>query len=121
MFGVQRENFGDLNVRIVRADGLERPANFGRRIRLHVPGIDLAGRAQIENHDARTFIVSLWRRAHGLECRELCQRQPDGAERADLEEIAARDAVASRDRTVAGEFEHTFIDATSDKNLWASL
>ena len=47
-----REDFRDLDVRVVGLDGLERPANFARRIRLRVPGIDLARRAEIEDHDA---------------------------------------------------------------------
>ena len=44
-FSVSRENFRNLNIRALGLDGLKRPANLPRRIRFHVPSIQLARRA----------------------------------------------------------------------------
>ena len=104
--GLQRKNLGDLNVGIVGADRLERPANFARRIGLHVPGVELARRAEIENHDAGFFVAALGHRAHRLHLRELRHAQADCAQRADLEKVAPRDSVARRDRTFSSYFKH---------------
>src|SRR5882724_2323993 len=56
--GVQGKDLGNLYIGIVRLDRLERPADFGRGIGLHVEGIDLAGRSEVEDHDARFLVVA---------------------------------------------------------------
>ena len=51
----------------VGVDRLERPADLGRGVGLHVPGVDLAGRAEVEDHDHRALVVILGHGALGLE------------------------------------------------------
>jgi hypothetical protein len=70
-FGVQGKYLGDLDVRVVGFDRLKGTANFRRRVRLHVPGVHLARRAEIENHDARFVVLALRRRAKSLQSGEL--------------------------------------------------
>ena len=87
--------------------GLNGPRISAGRVRLHVQGVQLAGRAEVENHDGTTFRRCLWRPRPSLAApRTSTSVKTDGAERADLQEIAARDAVASGDRTFAGNFKH---------------
>ena len=87
---------------IVGLDRLERPADLGGRVGLHVPSVHLAGRAQVEDHDERPVVVFL-DRAERLEGGELGQSQADRAQSADLKEIAAGHSVAGGDRTLAGQ------------------
>src|SRR5438128_2302419 len=103
---MERQNLGDLNIRIIRLDRLERPANLGGRVRFHVERIQLTGSAQIENHDAGLVILGFVHCAEGLERGEFGQTEADGPEGADLQEIAARYSVASGDRAVGSEFQH---------------
>ena len=97
-FAVQREDLGDLDAGGVGLDRLERPADFARRVGLHVPGVELAGRAEIEDHDAGALVLRLVRR-RPCACRasNCGSDNPMRAERADLQEVAARDAVAGGD------------------------
>ena len=108
-FGVERKDFRYLNVGIVGFDRLEGPADFGRRIRLHVESIDLAGCAEIEDQDAGFIVLTGSRSAERLERREFRKAQAEGSERADLEEVAAGDAVASGDRASSSYFKHGFV------------
>ena len=103
---VQRKDLGDLNVRVIGLDGLERPADFARRIRFHVPGIELAGSAQIENQDDRLLVVALRDGAQRFEGGPVRECEAKGAERADLQEVAPRDTIASRDGAGTGYFQH---------------
>ena len=104
---VQRKDFADLKVGIVRADRLERPANLARRVRLHVEGVELGRRAEIEDEDAR-LVAPRPSASRPCACAaaSLRHRKAERAERADLEEIATRDAVAGGDGAGAGDLEH---------------
>ena len=81
---MQRENFRDLDIRVVRLDGFERTADLGGRVRFHVKCIELAGRAEVKNHDAR--LVFLVRRdgAERLQGGKFRKGQAKSAECADL-------------------------------------
>ena len=57
--GMHREDLRDIDVLRDRPDRFERPANFAGSIRFHVPEIDVAGTPEIENHDARFFVIPL--------------------------------------------------------------
>ena len=107
-FGLQREDFGNLNVRIIGPDGLERSPDFARRVRFHVPGVELAGSAQIENQNDRFLVVALSDGAQRFESGQVRESKPKGAEGADLEEVAPRDAIAGRDGAGTGYFQHNF-------------
>ena len=85
-----RKDLRDLDVRVVRLDRLERSANFPRRVRLRVPRVHLARRAEIENHDAGALVLALVHRPHGAQAIEERQRKPDRAQRPGMEEIAPR-------------------------------
>ena len=63
---VQRENLGDLDVGIIGPDRFERPADLARRVGFHVPGVQLARRAQIEDQDDRFPVIPLGDCALGL-------------------------------------------------------
>ena len=64
--GVQGKDLGKLDVRIVGPDRLERPADLARRLRLHIPGVQLAWSAEIEDHYHRFLIVAFAHGPHGL-------------------------------------------------------
>jgi hypothetical protein len=104
---VQRENLGNLDIGIVRADRFEGTANLTRRIRLHVPGIELAGRTEIENHDDRLLVIPFCDRTERLQRRVFRHGEPNGPQRSNLQKIPARQAVARRDRSASRQFKHT--------------
>ena len=52
VFGHARKHFANLDAAHVRRDGLIGTSDLRRRIRLHVPGVELAGSADQEQHDA---------------------------------------------------------------------
>ena len=103
---MQRENLGDLDVGVVGFDRLERAADFAWSIRLHVKGVHLAWRAEIEDQDHRFPGVTWAYAADGLKRGEVGEREAEGTQRADLEEVAARDTIASSDGTIAGDDKH---------------
>ena len=82
-----RQQFGNFERVGFRADGLERPANLGRGIGLHVPQVDVAGAAQVEDHDARTPVVHGLQRTLLLGLQVLRQRQADRRQRPHLQEL----------------------------------
>ena len=95
MLGVQRQDLGDLDRGRRGRDRLERAANLGRRVGLHVQDVELAGCAEVEDHDHASARRDPWRdRPLGLGGHESAQRKADRAQRADLQKVAARDAVA---------------------------
>jgi hypothetical protein len=106
---VQGKYFGNLDIGIVRPDGLERAANFRGRVRFHVKRIELAGGAQVEDHDAGLVILACGYGAERLERGKFGKRKSQRPESADLEEIATRDAIAGGDRAVSGDVNHTMI------------
>ena len=95
--GLQREVFADLHAGNVGLDRLEFAAEFGRSVRLEVVHVHVRRAAGQVNHDG-----GLWPRRCGLmagvvawalQAQHVGEGQA-GAERADLEEIAAVNAVA---------------------------
>ncbi len=105
-FGVQRQDFGNLDPRGRGVDRFERPANLGRGLGLHVEQVELARRAEVEDHDHRVFAVIAVDRPAGLGSHQFGKRQADGTQRADLEEIATGHAVAGMGRALADQIEH---------------
>ena len=103
---VQRENLGDLDVGIIGPDRFERPADLARRVGFHVPGVQLARRAQIEDQNHRFPVIPLGDCALGLKRGEVGEREAEGAQHADLQEVASRDAVTGGNGAFAGDFEH---------------
>ncbi len=73
---------------------LEGAADFGRRLGLHVERVELARRAEIEDHDDGAFVGILGDGSQRFECRIIDEREADGAEHAGLQEITAGQAVA---------------------------
>jgi hypothetical protein len=45
------QEFGDLDARHPGGDGLEEPTDVCRRLRLHIPQIDVAWSSAVENQD----------------------------------------------------------------------
>src|ERR1041385_5099501 len=105
---MERKDLGDLNVGVVRLDWLEWPANFRGGIGLHVPRVQLARGAEIENQDNRLLVVALGYRAQRLQGGEFRKRQPQRAQRANLKEVAPRDAVTGGNRTFSTYLEHVW-------------
>ena len=105
-FGVQRKHFRNLNGITGRADGFKWTANLARRVGLQIESVELTRRAQIENHDGRLLVIALGDRAHCLQRGILRETQPDGTQRADLQEITAGDPVTGRNRASSGYFQH---------------
>ena len=68
--------------------------------------VHLAGRTQVEDHDHAALVVIRSNSASRLEFGQLRERQADGAERADLQELAARQAVAGVRFAAADQIEH---------------
>ena len=52
-----RKHFRNRDSRRPASRSLERPADFGGGVGLHVPGVELAGSAQVEDHDAVDVLV----------------------------------------------------------------
>ena len=100
---VAGEDFGDVEIAL-GGDGLERPANLAGRVGLHVEEVELAGRAKVEDHDDRLLVRVGADLPGGLGGRVIGHGEAERAEGADLEEVAARDAVARGDGAGAGDF-----------------
>ena len=94
--------------------GLYGTADLGGRVRLHVPGVELAGRADQEQADAVDVLVGA-DGAGGLQREEVGKRQPQAteAERARVQEVAPRQAVAEMHGLVRVELDH---DASGSAN-----
>ena len=87
-------------------DRLERPADFHRRLGLHIERVELAGRAEIEDHDHAAFVVILGHRALGFGGHQFGQRKANGPQCAYLEKIATRNPVARVSLASTGHVEH---------------
>ena len=75
VFGHLRKDFADLHSRHVGVDGLERPANLIGRLGLRIPGVDLTGAADQEEHDGVDIVV--FDRAGRLLSKKAGQRQAE--------------------------------------------
>ena len=121
VLGVHRKNFRDFEARRVGLDRFERPADFSRGVRLHVKRVQLTGRAQIENHDHRALVVILGDRPLGFGGQEIRQRQPNGPQRADLQKITTRDAIARMRLASTGETKHGSVQRLLEAKVNALL
>lgn len=86
-----------MDVGIIGLDRLERPPDFRGRVGLHVESVDLAGRAKVEDQDAGFVVLPGSGSAERLQRCKFRETQANSAERADLQEVAASDAVAGGD------------------------
>ena len=91
-----------------RDGGVDRPElapDLDRRIRLHVPQVDVAGPAEEEDEDAG--VVAVPRRVPpadlGPEPLQIRDRQPQSAEAADAQQLAPGHAVPCRALLVADD------------------
>ena len=77
---VKREKLGNFKGIRFGADGFEGSADFQGRIRLHIPEVNVAGAAEIEDHDAGPLLMPRLHHA-GFRCvKILRQRKPQGRE-----------------------------------------
>ena len=105
VLGGMRKDFGDLDARGLGLDRLERPANLGRGVGLHVQQSSWLGAPRLKIM-ITPLVVVVGHGALGLGGQQLGQRQADGRQRADLQEIAARDAVAGMRLSPTAEIQH---------------
>ena len=85
-------------------DRFKRTTNFGGRIRLHVPQVDVTGAAEVEDHDARTPVVRGLHYPSLFGLQVLRQRQPHRRQRTHLKELPPRNARATKTHPVLGRF-----------------
>src|ERR1700733_4531364 len=95
-------NFNSGNVGFYR---LERPADGGRRVRLHIPGIQLAGPTHQHQMDTVHVLAGL-HRTHRLEAEEVGHGQPQEAERARVQKIPPADTVTEMRCFVSIQSKH---------------
>jgi hypothetical protein len=100
-----REDLADLDAGDVGRDRLVRTANLGRRVRLHVPRIELARAADQHQHDA----VDVARRIdppRRLQHRQIAKAEAQQRQRSGVQEIAPPQAVAEVHALLRVESEH---------------
>lgn len=114
---VFRQKFTNFDRIGLRAHRFERSANFARRIRLHVPQIDVTGPTEIEDHDARRVFLARFDEARFFGSEHLRKREADSGQRADLQEFATIQARPAKPRTIlwgfGEEIEHDWIVSES--------
>ena len=99
------EQFRNLNPVSVRRNRLVRAADFGRRVGLHVPRVDLAGRPHQEKEDT----VDILFRADGavsLQPHQVRHAQTEQGERAGVEKVAPSQAITKMNGLVRVESKH---------------
>ena len=92
--GVAGEELRDLEGVGLRADRLERAADFGCRLRLHVPEVEVAGGPEVEDHDAGALLMAGAEPPLGRGAHHLRQGEADRGQGPDMEEVAAGGAAA---------------------------
>jgi hypothetical protein len=100
-----RKDFADLNAGDVGGDGFVGTADFGRRVRLHVPGVELAGPADQHQQNA-IDVAGRLHRSGGLEDLEVPQCQAEERQRPRVEEIAPSQSIAEVNALFRVESEH---------------
>ena len=90
--GVAGQEFGNLKRIRLGPNGAERSPDLARRIGFHVPEINVTGTAEVENHDAGPAVCAGRDPSLRTCSKILRQRQADGRERSDLEELASAGA-----------------------------
>src|SRR5580704_5472553 len=99
------EDLRDLNSGNVGFDGLEGPADGSRRVRLHIPGIQLAGATHQHQMDTVHILAAL-HRTRRLEAEEVGHRQPQEAERSRVQKIPPADTVTEMHSLVSIQSKH---------------
>jgi hypothetical protein len=108
-FGVQREQFGNLHLGRRGLQRLKGSADLGRRFRLHIKRIEMAGCAEIEDENTGA-IVALWIDGTLLfRCQQLRQSQADGSQRSNFQHVPPRHAVAGLCFPSAYQIQHARI------------
>ena len=105
MLGHARKDFANLDAVHVGRDGLVGAADFGGRVRLHVPGVNLARPTNEHQEDAVGVFLRI-HRAERFQREEIRQGEAEEGERAGVQEIAPRQAVAKMARLVSVESVH---------------
>src|ERR1700678_3194443 len=95
----------NLNSGNVGSYRLERPADGSRRVRFHIPGIQLAGPAHQHQMDTVHVLAGL-HRTHRLEAEEVRHRQPQKAERSRVQKIPPADTVTEMRWLVSIQSKH---------------
>ena len=102
VFGRLGEDLGDLHPGDFGADGLEWPSHFGRGIRLRIERIQLARAADQKEHNAIYVRLGIGRGgAH-----RRSERQAEWRERPRVQEIAAGESIAKRNRFRSIKADH---------------
>jgi hypothetical protein len=86
--GVFGKDFGDLDFRGFGVDGFEGAADFGGGVGFHVPEVDMAWTAEVEEEDAGAIVLGFIDLTGGECGLVLGEGEADGGEGADLEELA---------------------------------
>src|SRR3984957_6148499 len=95
----------NLNAGNVGFDRLERPADGSRRVRLHIPGIQLAGPTHQHQMDTVHVLAGLYR-THRLEAEEVGHRQPQEPERSRVQKVPPADTVTEMNSLVSIQSKH---------------
>ncbi len=102
-----RKIFGDLDAGNIGLDGLVGSADFGGSIGLHVPGVELRGPADQEQHDAILIGLGGVGSSHGLHGKQVRESQSQERQRAGVQEITATEAVTKLYGVVGIEAKHS--------------
>ncbi len=87
--GMQREQFGKLELRASRSDWAEGPADFERRLRFHVKEVQVAGAAVVVDQDYGAGPGARALAGEGVSCRQGGKRKACRCAGAQFQEPAA--------------------------------
>src|ERR1700733_5438503 len=105
MFRHAREDLRDLNAGDIRLDRFEWSANRGRRVGLHIPGVELTRPAN--QHQLDTVDVFVGRHRTGsLEFQKLRHRQAQECEGPGVQKVTSSHTVAEVNAFVSVESKH---------------
>src|SRR5579883_1052833 len=99
------EDLADLDPVNGGLDWLERPADFCGRFGLHVPGVELTGPADKEQHDA--VHVGVFGIGCGFRAAELGERQTQRSNRSSMQEIAPSKAITESGGALSIQPDHS--------------
>src|SRR5262249_11901489 len=109
--GHAREDLTQIHAWNIGGDGSKRAANLCRRLGLGVPGVDVAGPADQEQHDA--IDVAVWN-AGGRSLREqVRQRQAEHRDGSGMKEVAPGQAIAKMHRAIRIQSQHRWPSSSS--------
>ena len=101
--------FAELDARDGRRHRAELPPDLGRRTRLHVPEVDVAGTAKEEDKEAGVPPILDGRRTRigqGSEAFEAASGEPEGGEPSDPQELSTCPARSPRFRPFPEDRKH---------------